>query len=96
MQEDEVTFYLYTRNQTELKITSENICNINSTKDFKFIVHGWIADHNESWVKLLTEAYLNSGDYNVIHVDWSILAAETASVATDNANDVGKSFKSDV
>lgn len=90
LQEDEVTFYLYARNQTELQITSANICEIKNTlNDFKFIIHGWIAAHNNSWVTELTNAYLKSGDYNVIHVDWSRLAAEPASVAIENAEDVG-------
>lgn len=84
---------MYTRDQTEIQITPESICNIDFNKDFKFIIHGWIASHNESWVTLLTEAYLNSGDYNVIHVDWSKLASESGDVAVANANDAGKHYK---
>lgn len=84
---------MYTRSQTKLQITLENICEINSSKDFRFIIHGWIASHNESWVAELTEAYLEAGDYNVIHVDWSPLSAQTADIAVANANDVGKKHK---
>lgn len=89
VQEDEVTFHLYTRDQTKLQITLQNLCEVDSTKDFKFIIHGWIAARNESWIAELTEAYLEAGDYNVIHVDWSQLAAQTADIAIENANDVG-------
>lgn len=38
----------------------------------------------------LTETYLKADDYNVIHVDWSKLAAQTAAIAVAYANDVGK------
>lgn len=89
VQEGEIRFYLHTRDREELQVTLKNQCDVDASKDFRFIIHGWIASHNESWVKEITEAYLNAGDFNVIHVDWSQLAAESADVAVANANDAG-------
>lgn len=57
------------------------------------MIHGWIASHNEPWMALLTEAYLKIGDFNVVHVDWSQLAAQSAEVATENANNAGINHK---
>lgn len=80
---------MYTRNQTELQITPENICEINTSIEFRFIIHGWIASHKDTWVTELTKAYLNSGDFNVVHVDWSSLAAESGDVAVRHASEAG-------
>ncbi|XP_008197619.2 endothelial lipase [Tribolium castaneum] len=65
----DVTFYLYSRNISNLKLPLDG-GNIDITKNTKFIIHGWIDNHNRSWYHHLTDEYLKKGDFNVIHVDW--------------------------
>lgn len=89
MQNDDVTFFLYTREKRALQLNTENLCGIDRSKDFRFIIHGWIASHNESWVAEMTEAFLEADDLNVVQVDWSPLASQIADLAVEHANSAG-------
>lgn len=89
--EDQVTFYLRTRDTNgEIQITSENFANINPNKKFNFIIHGWIASHSEEWVQNLTTAYLGKDDCNVIQVDWKTPADQFAYISSHNTKGVGE------
>lgn len=89
MQEEDVTFYLYTRNQSELQITLENIYVIDTTKELRFLVYGWNATRNVSWVSQMSDASLEAEDLNVIRIDWGPLAEQSAFVALANADQAG-------
>lgn len=89
MQEDDVTFYLYTRNQWELQITLKNLNAIDATKELRFLVHGWNATHNVMWVNELTVVSLQAEDLDIICVDWSPLASQSAFVALAHADQAG-------
>lgn len=89
MQEEDITFYLYTRNQSEVQITLKNIHVIDTTKDLRFVIHGWNATHNATWVIQLTEAFLQAEDLNVILVDWTQVAVQSGDVAMANADQTG-------
>lgn len=54
------------------------------------IIHGWVATSNISWMVDLTDAYLNTSDYNVITVDWSPIANLDYISAVAEAKNVGK------
>lgn len=55
-----------------------------------FVVHGWSAGINATWVKEITKGYLNKGNYNVVVVDWSKIANKPYSTAAGYVDDIGK------
>lgn len=89
VEEDEVTFYLYTRNSGETQITANNFDAIDPSKTFHFIIHGWVANHELQWIQSMTDAYLEQNDCNVIQVDWRKPAAQLVYVSARNTKDVG-------
>ncbi|XP_078685692.1 pancreatic triacylglycerol lipase-like isoform X2 [Branchiostoma floridae x Branchiostoma belcheri] len=42
----------------------------NSSKDTKFLVHGYMDDRTEEWLVMATDAILDRDDVNVVIVDW--------------------------
>lgn len=42
--------------------------------DVKIIIHSWLYDTHRNFPKIITEAYLSKGDYNVIVVDYGKIA----------------------
>lgn len=89
MKEEQVTFYLHTRNSEEIQITDSNFKSIDVNKVFHFIIHGWISNHENEWVQSMTEAYLEQDDCNVIQVDWREPALEPVYVSAYNTKGVG-------
>lgn len=89
--EDDVKFYLYTREVSGLQLTKENICEVNPNYDVKVLTHGRGPYSNSStyWVGELTNIYLSLDNYNVIHVDWTKLAAEPNPIPLIHATSVG-------
>lgn len=92
----QVTFRLWTSLSQQKYIPMEvgnlqNITGIKVSQPFKVITHGYLSSANKPWVRSLTKTYLESGDVNVIEVDWSKPAS---SVLYPNAasatKDVGK------
>lgn len=95
MTEDQVTFYLRTKNNnTEAQITNENFSNLDAKKEFIFIIHGWTSTHYSEWIQNLTKAYLEKYDYNVIQVDWKVPAAQSEYVSAANTKQVGQFISS--
>lgn len=91
--QDEVTFYLHARNCSGVQITDDTFTSIDGSKSFSFIIHGWQASHNKTYVDDMTTAFLEQSDINVIQVDWSKPAAvEDHDVAANNTRGVGVSF----
>lgn len=89
VKEDQVNFFLHTRNSDEIQITDKNIDSIDANKVFYFITHGWNANRHLGWVQDLTAAYLEREDCNVIQVDWREPNAVPLYVAGHNTKDVG-------
>lgn len=89
VQEDQVSFYLHTRNSAEVQITANNFATIDATKTFHFIAHGWVASHETQWVQNITAAYLERDDCNVIQVDWKEPADQPHYVSSNNTKGVG-------
>lgn len=68
VKQEDVSFYLFTRTSSDVKLDYETPSNM--TNPVKFIIHGFIENHSRKWYKTMTDEYLKRGDYNVIQVDW--------------------------
>ena len=71
----------------------ENLQNSNfdRTKKVKFITHGWMASSKSESCQLIKNAYLKAHDYNVIIVDWSLIATNAFYlIPKKNTKRVGK------
>lgn len=75
---DDVTFQLFTRSNpdtyTPLVIGELAGIPIDTSKPFKFIIHGYTDSASRTWVKEMKNAFLENSDCNVIAVDWSVPA----------------------
>lgn len=74
MDSDDVTFYLFGDNVANAALYDANLDIIDRTLPTVLLIHGWVADSNVSWVENLTAAYVATGDYNIVTVDWSPVA----------------------
>lgn len=45
----------------------------NVSRPVKIVIHGFASNVIAEIVKIITNAYLKTGDYNVIGMDWSVL-----------------------
>jgi pimeloyl-ACP methyl ester carboxylesterase len=91
VQLQDVTFYLYTRSVSNLPLALEDEGGIDITKrSTKFVIHGYIDNHNRSWYHNLTEEYLKKGDFNLIHVDWRRVSHSFYLSSAQNTKIVGK------
>ncbi|XP_071505645.1 pancreatic triacylglycerol lipase-like [Diadema antillarum] len=59
------------------------------THETKIIVHGFTQNGDVQWMYTMQEAFLNSGDYNVIRVDWRKGAVDLYGKSTANTRIVG-------
>lgn len=72
-----VKFFLHTRrNDGREQLILENLDSVRQStfdpsKNVKVLVHGWRNDETSDFIQIVKDAYLTSGDYNVIAVDWS-------------------------
>lgn len=89
VQEEEVIFYLNTRQLSDFQLTKDNLCEIDADKEVIFMTHGWNSNHQRSWIGDLTAAYLAKGDYNIIHIDWSILSTQISVISVPKTVDAG-------
>lgn len=87
---DDVVLYLYTNSKNGTVLTSENLDNVDVKSILVFIIHGWTATINATWVKELTQAYLKEKNYNIVQVDWSKPANKTYSESAGYVDDIGK------
>ncbi|XP_019643191.1 PREDICTED: pancreatic triacylglycerol lipase-like [Branchiostoma belcheri] len=67
-------FLLFTRNspydEQYLRHVTLRESHFNSSKDTKFLVHGYMDDRTEEWLVMATDAILDRDDVNVVVVDW--------------------------
>ncbi|XP_065364464.1 phospholipase A1 VesT1.02-like [Calliphora vicina] len=75
---ENVKFYLYTKNNPKTpqqllvnNVESVKISNFNKAHQTKILIHGWRGSYTSTPNGPIREAYLATGDYNVISVDWS-------------------------
>lgn len=87
---DDVVLYLYTNSQNATVLTMDNLDEVDVNTMLVFIVHGWTATINATWVQELTQAYLKEKKYNVVQVDWSKPANKTYSQSAGYVDDIGK------
>lgn len=88
--EDEVTFYLFTETLNDTELYRDNLNVIDISLPTVIIIHGWETSSNDSWVINLTDAYLSTGNYNIITVDWSAIANLLYPLAVAGVKPVGK------
>ncbi|XP_065364862.1 phospholipase A1 VesT1.02-like [Calliphora vicina] len=76
--DDNVKFYLYTKNNTKTpqqllvnNVESVKNSNFNRTHQTKILIHGRRGSYTSTLNGPIREAYLATGDYNLISVDWS-------------------------
>ncbi|XP_044315044.1 phospholipase A1-like [Drosophila rhopaloa] len=73
---NEVSFYLYTRNNPTEGIEIENEASSVQDSHFdkglptRFVIHGWKGRYTDSMNVDITKAWLSKGDFNVIVVNW--------------------------
>ncbi|XP_030573407.1 phospholipase A1 VesT1.02-like [Drosophila novamexicana] len=75
--EADVSFYLYTSsnptNGEEISSSEESIydSHFNKKHPTRFVIHGWTKSYLDSLSRIITKAWLSSGEYNIIVVDWA-------------------------
>lgn len=72
-----IKYFLYTpeRGNTPEEVTSDY--SFNTTRETRFIIHGWKNDYKSDVNVELRKAYHEKGFYNVIVVDWNHYAKRT-------------------
>ncbi|CAH1179096.1 unnamed protein product [Phaedon cochleariae] len=73
-----VQFVLFTRNSSPYNIRIGNIDDLrnsgfNISHSVKILIHGYQSSIKEAIFVITKDAYLETGDYNVIGMDWSVL-----------------------
>eukprot|EP00095_Tigriopus_kingsejongensis_P006236 maker-scaffold301_size216225-snap-gene-1.24 protein:Tk06236 transcript:maker-scaffold301_size216225-snap-gene-1.24-mRNA-1 annotation:"lipase" len=94
----DVHFLLWTRENPlyEQELVLDDISSIQSShfdpsRPTKVLVHGFTDNGRVRWVKLVRDAFLQTGDANVISVDWEVFAGPAPNYfeAADNTKPVG-------
>ncbi|XP_076289802.1 pancreatic triacylglycerol lipase-like [Lasioglossum baleicum] len=92
-----VFFYLYTKanptNHQQLHLNDLNSLrrsNFNAKRPTKFITHGWINSAYSDAFRLIRDAYLKQGDFNIIAIDWSSISVRPYIWATKRVVMVGQ------
>lgn len=88
--EDAVTFYLFTDSVNDTELYEDNLYAIDVSLPTVVLIHGWQTTSNNSWVVELTDAYIATGDYNIITVDWSPIAYLDYILSTIEVKNVGE------
>lgn len=81
--------YLYSDSKDGVVLTKNNLDEVDVSSTLVFIVHGWTASANESWVQNLRQAYLKKENYNVVEVDWSKPADKLYTISAGYIDDMG-------
>lgn len=90
LQEGDVKFNLFTKDLNDTEVYENNSYIIDVLLPTLFIIHGWEVSSNASWVVDLTNAYLSTGSYNVITVDWSRIAYLLYPISAAEARNIGR------
>lgn len=87
---DDINLYLYTSTKNATLLTKDNLDEVDVSSTLVFIIHGWTATINATWVKELTQAYLKEKNYNVVQVDWAKPANKTYTESAGYVDEIGK------
>nr|CAH7744394.1 unnamed protein product [Callosobruchus chinensis] len=90
VREDDVKFYVFNRNIAGVHQYDGNSYTIDTQKDIKLLVHGWLNNREITWYRNVTEAYLAREDCNVIQVDWNRIARSAYISAAVGTKAVGQ------
>lgn len=91
-QDDQVTYHLFTRENTEKCITidpSEPV-QLRTNKRIIFVVHGWTENRHRLWYEEMKKALLKNDDVYVVQVDYEEVASQNYVAAVLSVPDVGK------
>jgi len=94
-EEINTTFIMHNRHTSEngeiLDNSMDSILSssINLKSETYFIVHGYLSSSRNIWVKELKDKLLDSGDFNVILVDWELGADDSYEISACNTRLVG-------
>lgn len=86
--ENDVSFYLYSKEITNKQIFNDTI--FDYEKKTKVLIHGFLDNHKRKYYKKISEEFLKAGDFNVIQVDWGRVAQSFYYSAVYNVKLVGK------
>lgn len=84
-----ITFSLYDRNHSEIALKLANCEALIHDKNTIFLVHGWNENGLTPWYKEIVNEYLKRGDYQIVAVDWQLMAAEAYHKSVVNTRKVG-------
>lgn len=85
-----MSFFLFTDEVNNTELYDDNLSEVDVSLPTVLIIHGWVDTSNDSWVEALTDAYLDTGDYNVITVNWSPIANLSYVVSVADVRLVGR------
>lgn len=91
--EDAVTFYLFTDYINDTELYENDLYAVDVSLPTVVVIHGWETTSNDSWIVELTDAYIATGDYNIITVNWSPIAYLDYILARLAVKSVGESKK---
>lgn len=91
--EQEVRFFLSTKQKKNVTISKSNIEPVEASKPVKVIIHGWTENasyHGNDYYKRITDAYLEKSDFNIITVDWDKPAHKNYITSSASTQGVGR------
>lgn len=89
----EVKFYSFTsdgKEEVDLDLPLATPYILTPTHGVKILCHGWNGDVSTEWYTNASEAYLHSGEKNVIAIDWGFYANQKYPEAVEDVFNVGK------
>lgn len=84
----DITFYKLSRT-SQKEIFTDN-SELDMSKPFKFLIHGWIENNRRTWYQKIADELLINGDFNVIEVDYENPARSAYISSAANSKLVGK------
>nr|AEE63364.1 unknown [Dendroctonus ponderosae] len=70
----DVTFYFTSLNLSKPVLTTSTKSMLDASKKTKILIHGWLENHRRSWYQGIADQYLETGDFNIVEVDWETVA----------------------
>lgn len=92
MQENDIKYFIYTKQINGLQITRSNISRIglDFSKHNIFVIHGWLESHLTDMEQTIKNAYLQRRDVNIFAVDWSSFSRRNYRTSKEYVPKVGK------